>query len=168
MPDGASAFGHVSNSPRKCAPLLTSEVASRLFHVMWTDGIWGGLLDMGCMSLYWILRGLTMWGVYLWPYARQCGLHLGWDPSLLPPYVAYLVRRGPLDRIDGLPTVPTWKHRVRPYYIEGVRIDVGGLRIPYRTSGGAVCDIVCTVPSAVFGCRLNSLLFSCFPFSCPC
>ena len=77
------------------------------------------------------------------------GLHAGWDSSLLHPDVAYLARRGLLDRVDGLPPVPALKHRVRPYYIEGVRIDVGGIRIPFRTRGGTVCDIVCTLPSAV-------------------
>ena len=44
--------------------------------------------------------------------------------------------------------------RVRPYYIEGVRIDVGGLRIPFRTRGGAVCDIV----------RRRTMFFSFFLF----
>ena len=52
MPGGASAFGRISNRPRQCSPSLTSEEASRLPYVMWTDDIWCGLLCMGIVALW--------------------------------------------------------------------------------------------------------------------
>ena len=72
----------------------------------------------------------------------------GWDPSLLPPDVAFLACRGLLDRVDGPASAPALKQRVWHFHIEGFRIDPGGVRIPFRIRGGTVRCPVCTLPSA--------------------
>ena len=71
-----------------------------------------------------------------------------WDPSLLPPDVAFLACRGLLDRVDGPASAPALKQRVWHFHIEGFRIDPGGVRIPFRIRGGTVRCPVCTLPSA--------------------
>ena len=61
----------------------------------------------------------------------------------------------------GLPAIPdyvppalTSTPRVRSYSIEGMRVDVGGLRIPFRTRGGIVYGLVHTV-NPMHGMRIG-------------
>ena len=67
-----------------------------------------------------------------------------WDPSLLPRELLSLLEPGLPAIPDYVPPALTSTHRVRSYSIEGMRVDVGGLRIPFRARGGIVYGLVHT------------------------
>ena len=68
-----------------------------------------------------------------------------WDPSLLPRGILSLLELG-LDAIPAyVPQALTSTPRVQSCLTEGMRVDVGGLRIPFRTRGGIVYGFVHTV-----------------------
>ena len=150
----ASKFRH-----RCCgstSPLMTAPEPTRIWlarAVMWWSGLtfWLALLfscfcDTGLPQEPAALLKFGL-GQYATAFAR-------WDPSLLP--------RGVLSLLElGLPAFPdyvspalTSTPRTRSYLIEGMRVDVGGLRIPFRARGGIVYGFAHTV-NPMHGMRIG-------------
>ena len=77
-----------------------------------------------------------------------------WDPSLLPRGILSLLELGLPAIPDYVPPALTSAPRVRSYSIEGMRVDVGGLRIPFRTRGGIVYGLVHAV-NPMHGMRIG-------------
>ena len=125
---------------------------------------------LACALMWW--SGLTLWLALLFscfcdtgllqdPLARiQFGLgHFAtafarWDPSLLPRGALSLLELGLPAFPDYVPPALTFTPRTRSYSIEGMRVDVGGLRIPFRARGGIVYGFAHPV-NPMYGMRIG-------------